>query len=379
MGQLLSGGSSMGGIGELVELSRRYGGDPDWVLAGGGNSSWKDGSVLHVKASGCPMAGIGPEGFCAMDRKKLDAMWAAEYPKDPQAREAEALKSLMSARLPGEEKRPSVETLMHALFPEAFVMHTHPAAVNGMTCGRGGREAFLRLFGKEAIWVPFVDPGYVLALAVRAAYGAFASERGFAPRIMFMQNHGLLVSGESAAEVVETSDRVMSAIAALLERRPDPSAADVDPGLVARAASCLAGLAAPGSALLFRADAHILRLVASRDSFSAIGSAFTPDHIVYAGHEYLYAEEGAIEAAWKEYEERNGCPPKICCVRGLGAFSVGKSAKAARISLELFADSCKVAAYSENFGGPRHMRKENIDFIRNWEVERFRSSVSAGA
>jgi rhamnose utilization protein RhaD (predicted bifunctional aldolase and dehydrogenase) len=379
MDQLVFGGSLMGGIGELVELSRRYGGDPDWVLAGGGNSSWKDASTLLVKASGCPMAGIGPEGFCAMDRKKLGAMWTAAYPDDPQAREAEALASLMSARLPGEERRPSVETLMHALFPEAFVMHTHPAAVNGMTCAKGGREAFLRLFGKEAIWVPFVDPGYVLALAVRAAYEAFASERGFSPRIMFMQNHGLLVSGESAAEVAETSDRVMSAIAPLLGRKPELSAVDVDPGQVARAASCLAELAAPGSALRFRADAQTLKLADSRDSFRAIGSAFTPDHIVYAGHEYLYAEEGGIAAAWNEYAERSGCAPKICCVRGLGAFSVGKNDRAARISLGLFVDSCKVAAYSENFGGPQHMRRENIDFIRNWEVERFRSSVSAGA
>ena len=42
----------------LVEMSNRYGKNPDYVLAGGGNTSFKDAQYLWAKASGaassCP-------------------------------------------------------------------------------------------------------------------------------------------------------------------------------------------------------------------------------------------------------------------------------------------------------------------------------------
>jgi hypothetical protein len=65
-------------------------------------------------------------------------------------------------------------------------------------------------------------------------------------------------------------------------------------------------------------------------------------------------------------------------VPGLGAFACAANAGAAEKALLLYTDACKVAAYAENFGGASHMTKEKIDFIRNWEVEKYRSSVSNG-
>ncbi len=101
----------------LVALSRLYGSDSEWVLAGGGNTSVKIGETLYVKASGTSLGTIDETGFCAIDRSRLDAMWSASYPEETDAREAAALADLMAARVPGETKRPSVETLMHGLSP----------------------------------------------------------------------------------------------------------------------------------------------------------------------------------------------------------------------------------------------------------------------
>src|SRR5208337_4647465 len=106
---------------DLVTLSRRFGSDPDWVLAGGGNTSFKDARSLYVKASGSSLGTIDGSGFCAIDRTRLDAIWSAEYPEEADAREVAALADLMAARMAGEAKRPSVETLMHGLFPQAYV------------------------------------------------------------------------------------------------------------------------------------------------------------------------------------------------------------------------------------------------------------------
>jgi rhamnose utilization protein RhaD (predicted bifunctional aldolase and dehydrogenase) len=370
--------TAVGKLDALVELSRRYGSDPDWVLAGGGNTSWKEQGRLYVKASGASLADIGPGGFCEIDRGRLDAIWSAPYPAAAEAREAAVLSDLMAARAPGEAKRPSVETLMHGLFPQAYVVHSHPAAVNGLACGRSGEAAFGRLFARDAIWVPFVDPGYVLAKAVREELAAFRAREGRTPSIMVMQSHGLLVAGESPREVDELSASVLARIEAELARRPCLEAAAADAVAVANALREIKGLAPEGSAFLFRCDAETLARSASAEAFAPLASAFTPDHIVYAGHEFLRAEPGRITGAWAEYEGRNGVPPRVVVVAGVGAFAHSPSRGAAERALLLYADACKVAAYAESFGGALHMSPEQIDFIRNWEVEKYRSSVSAG-
>ncbi|HUW42201.1 MAG TPA: class II aldolase/adducin family protein [Rectinemataceae bacterium] len=368
----------MGKLDILVEISQRYGADPDWVLAGGGNTSFKDADTLYVKASGFPLGQIGVDGFCAMDRKALDAIWTRAYPAEREAREAAVLQDLLAARQSGEHRRPSVETLMHGFFPQAYVVHTHPAIVNGLTCGRDGEKAFRRLFADEAIWVPFVDPGYVLAREVRSRVEAFRASAGAMPAIMLMQNHGLLVAGETRAEIEERSASVVSRIASELPRSPDFSARAVDPQRVTEIASRISSLAPPDRALCFRRDAELLRFAASDQAFAPLAEAFSPDHIVYAGHEFLRLDspEG-LEAGWRLFSERNGVPPRIVLVRDLGVFSCATGQQAAERAMDLFVDACKIAVYSESFGGARHMTKDQIDFIRNWEVERYRSRVTA--
>ncbi|MDP3178174.1 MAG: class II aldolase/adducin family protein [Spirochaetaceae bacterium] len=371
----------MGSLDALVALSRRYGADPGWVLAGGGNTSLKIGRSLYVKASGSALATIGEDGFCAIDLDRLDAVWSASYPEGTEAREEAALADLMAARVQGEAKRPSVETLMHGLFPQSFVVHTHPSIVNGLACSKGGKAAFDRLFGEDGIWVPFVDPGYILAKTVRSALEAFRERKGRAPSIMLMQNHGLLVAADETEGIDELSRSVVERIRTGIHREPDLAAVPVDMAALSRAAEILRELAAEGAALRFLSDAETTHRASGPESFAAISSAFTPDHIVYAGHEFLFSAEGieGMRPAWSAYRARNGSPPRVALVRGLGAFAVASSDKAADAAIALYADALKVAAYSESFGGPLHMTKEKIDFIRNWEVEKYRSKVGGGA
>lgn len=125
----------------LVEFSNKYGKNPAFVLAGGGNTSYKDEKTLWIKGSGTSLSTITEEGFVKMDRSKLAAIWNNKYSAGQAEREAEVLADMMGAKLPGEEaKRPSVETLLHDLFPQKFILHVHPAAVNALTCSVGGKE-----------------------------------------------------------------------------------------------------------------------------------------------------------------------------------------------------------------------------------------------
>ena len=120
----------------LASMSNRYGSDADYVLAGGGNTSYKDDKYLYIKGSGTSLATIKPEEFVKLTRSKLDKMLTKKYPDDEVKREAEVLSDMMDARVKGENRRPSVETLLHNLFPQKYVLHVHPSMVNGLTCGK---------------------------------------------------------------------------------------------------------------------------------------------------------------------------------------------------------------------------------------------------
>ncbi|MBQ7720855.1 MAG: class II aldolase/adducin family protein, partial [Clostridia bacterium] len=105
----------------LASMSNRYGSDADYVLAGGGNTSYKDDKYLYIKGSGTSLATIKPEEFVKLTRSKLDKMLTKKYPDDEVKREAEVLSDMMDARVKGENRRPSVETLLHNLFPQKYV------------------------------------------------------------------------------------------------------------------------------------------------------------------------------------------------------------------------------------------------------------------
>ena len=89
------------GMEALVEISRFYGGNPDYVLAGGGNTSWKDKDTLFVKASGSSLADAAADSFVKMDRNALALIWKKEYPPSGAERESAVLADIMASRRAG--------------------------------------------------------------------------------------------------------------------------------------------------------------------------------------------------------------------------------------------------------------------------------------
>ena len=55
----------------LAKMSNKYGSDSNFVLAGGGNTSYKDEEYLYIKGSGTALATIQPEDFVVMNRAAL--------------------------------------------------------------------------------------------------------------------------------------------------------------------------------------------------------------------------------------------------------------------------------------------------------------------
>lgn len=65
-----------------------------------------------MKASGSSLGGIDADGFCAMDRDSLDAIWAKTYPDEAEARETAVLADLLAARRPGRRGMSRVARVM---------------------------------------------------------------------------------------------------------------------------------------------------------------------------------------------------------------------------------------------------------------------------
>lgn len=196
---------------QLVDMTRRLG-DPanDYVILGEGNTSARrDDGTIWVTASGTELRRIGESDFVAVRLGTVLEMLDAVTLTDEQVRAR-----LIAAKLDGQpEPRPSVETLMHAVclqLPEVrFVGHTHPTAVNAVTCSKQFNTALSgRLFpdevvvcGPEPLLLPYVDPGLKLGQALREGLDDYVARHSRAPKTIWMQNHGLVALGRSAREV----------------------------------------------------------------------------------------------------------------------------------------------------------------------------------
>jgi rhamnose utilization protein RhaD (predicted bifunctional aldolase and dehydrogenase) len=90
-----------------------------------------------------------------------------------------------------------------------FVGHTHPTAVNAVLCSDRA-EALVAgaifpdqvvVCGREALLIPYADPGLPLARIVRDGLHEYRGRTGTTPKTVYLRNHGLLALGQSAAEV----------------------------------------------------------------------------------------------------------------------------------------------------------------------------------
>ena len=365
---------------ELVSMSNRYGGNPDYVLAGGGNTSVKDDTTLYVKCSGTCLADITADGFVAMDKKALAALMVKEYPAGDKEREAAFLADVMETRVKTEEnlaKRPSVEALLHSLFPQKYVLHVHPTLINGLTCGQDGEKLCATLFGSEVIWMPLCRPGYTLGKLCYEAMEKYEKEQGKKAQILIAQNHGIFMGADTVEEIDRLFAMVENKLKAVVKVWPDlaPMKKEDADKAWETAAELSAALGVPAVPVDVR---EALSFSASEEAFAPLAKPFTPDHIVYCGPFPLYVSCPCSAAEkFAQFEQEKGFAPKIIVVEGVGVFAAEKSKTARDKAKLLVTDAMKLAVYTKSFGGELPMTEELTDFILHWEAESYRKKQSA--
>ena len=195
----------------MLELSRQLGREERRLaILGEGNTSAKfsDKSFV-VKASGSSLSTLDENGVAECEFEKLLPLLASSGMSDTAIDEA-----LLAARVSLEAKKPSVEAIFHAYLLTLpgvnFVGHTHPIAVNTLLCSKHGRTfATRRIFpdeivccGVESVFVPYTDPGLKLSQAIKLAVEQFIGRLSRAPRIILLENHGLIALGGTPEAVI---------------------------------------------------------------------------------------------------------------------------------------------------------------------------------
>ena len=201
---------------ELVRMSH-YLGDPNkpFAILGEGNTSAKiDDDSFYVKASGTSLGTMTAADFLAVSISRVTAIL-----DDKKASDADVDRVLRQSLLdPGEKRKPSVETMLHALllkYPEyRFIGHTHPVSTNAILCSVNAKYSMsgrlcpdhIVVMGHKSVYVPYVDPGLVLAREVRRRVEKYIDAEGVLPKCIMLQNHGLIAMGDSSRKVTNITD-----------------------------------------------------------------------------------------------------------------------------------------------------------------------------
>jgi rhamnose utilization protein RhaD (predicted bifunctional aldolase and dehydrogenase) len=195
----------------LLKLSHTLGDarQPLAILGEGNTSVRLDARTFLVKASGSNLGSLrsGDVVEC-----KADGLLSLMDRKQIEDTEVDA--ALMKSRVDKRAKKPSVEALFHAwlltLPGIEFVGHTHAPAVTAILSSPRARElAEKRVVPDEivccdaaSVLVPYIDPGLRLAQAIRTRTEAFIRKHGQPPRVVLLENHGIITLGRTPEAVL---------------------------------------------------------------------------------------------------------------------------------------------------------------------------------
>jgi rhamnose utilization protein RhaD (predicted bifunctional aldolase and dehydrogenase)/NAD(P)-dependent dehydrogenase (short-subunit alcohol dehydrogenase family) len=373
-------------INELIEISKYYGSNKDYVIAGGGNTSFKDEQTIWIKASGQSLAEMTEEDLVALSREKLHIISSNTYSDDPSAREEQVKADMFLSILDeGKNKRPSVETSLHEIIQYKFIVHLHPTLINGLLCSRNAKNITHKLFGESILFVPYTDPGYTLFKKLESEIILYRDKFSYDPKIIFLENHGSFVGADTTEEIrkiyndiIQKIEEQIPPISEITILPYNPLLHKVLPGL-----RILLSGEQPG-VIRFRNNSLIAKFYQNQQEFHKISLPLTPDIIVYCKTRYLYIEQSStVEKILDSFRyqlphfiSEYGYSPKVFIIKDMGVFAIAESYSSAEATLDVYEDLIKISHYASLCGGIKFLSPEQVSFIDHWEVENYRRKVS---
>ena len=191
-------------IKNLIKLSKYAGMREDIIQAGGGNTSVKiNDETMFIKSSGYQLSEMEENaGYSKVNYKKI-----ADYFKNHLEIKRSNEKELLEETLI-EGKRPSIETFLHSI-TEKYTLHTHPLLINVFTSRASGMEELKSMF-PDSLIIGYQTPGIFLAKDFFDKFSKLDNSQKV--NIVFLKNHGLIVSGRNIDEVIKLHEKVLKTL-----------------------------------------------------------------------------------------------------------------------------------------------------------------------
>ena len=204
---------------QLEYISKAVGNLPEYVQGGGGNTSVKlNDELMAVKASGFKLKHITPsEGYVVINYKNIKNYYEnvdLSADTDFEKESVDFAKANVVSFEGLKVLRPSVEAGFHSIMKK-YVVHTHPVYANIICCSENGLDLVKKIFRDKVykcIWIPYINPGFCLTLKIKDEIEKCIKNTGAYPEVIFMENHGLVVTTDICERSIELHSEVNNAI-----------------------------------------------------------------------------------------------------------------------------------------------------------------------
>jgi rhamnulose-1-phosphate aldolase/alcohol dehydrogenase len=196
----------------LLYRSNLLGADKRVTNFGGGNTSAKltqadpltgtPTRVLWVKGSGGDIGTMKLDGFATLYLDKLLSL-VPRYRGPQDEDQMVGLYAHCAFNL--NARAASIDTPLHALVDRPHIDHMHPDAIIGIAASAESRALTQRIYGDEIGWLPWIRPGFELALQLQQFADSHPRARG-----VVLEAHGLFTWGASAKDCYDTTIEIIN-------------------------------------------------------------------------------------------------------------------------------------------------------------------------
>jgi NAD(P)-dependent dehydrogenase (short-subunit alcohol dehydrogenase family)/rhamnose utilization protein RhaD (predicted bifunctional aldolase and dehydrogenase) len=392
---------------DLIRISKVTGKDPALVQGGGGNTSVKtaDGKYMFIKASGTALKDMNEKQ--GWRRLRLNQVLSIIGDKslahlDARTREPEVVNRLLLACEDDVTSgaRPSVEAHLHA-FLDKCVIHLHPIVVAAYVNARNGRVEIEKLFKKSEnrklkienylppLWVPYTDPGFMLAKKIAKLAGDYQKQFGKRPAILFLEKHGLFVTANTAESTLRLANKVIKLCGSKLKNFkfqisnfkfsiPQRQKINATKLIIRKGIFDATGKYLPVT--YFPPSEAVAAFMTRKDAVKLLATpALNPDELVYANGSAMCIDKcdtGIIARRLKALVDKGQKPSAAFIVKGLGLF-VAADKKTTPVIAEITTGSLMIRMNATKFGGILALTRRQQNFINNWESEAFRKKLAS--
>lgn len=370
-------------LGMRVYTSQLLGQSKELVLHGGGNTSVKIDNTLYVKGSGWNLDTIEKPGFSPVNLSVLLEMATRESLSDTQM-VAEQRAAMKDQSFPN----PSIEAILHAIIPYAFVDHTHADAVVTLTNTPNGKELVQKLYGERMFIIDYVMPGFELAKHI---YEITRNLDWDSLSGMILMHHGVFTFDDNAQRAYEKMIDIVSVAEAYLAEHVTLACGDCE-GKGDKSIAEAVGIEASKlrgcelfPLLIDSPRAQLFSILPNLESLVKRGG-LTPEHVIrIKPFPAIIANdiaEGIAQFAtdYKEYFDANASHEHICLdlapryavIKGLGIVVLGKDEKESRIIGEIVKHTITAILSAEQLGGWGSLTLSQMFEMEYWELEQIK-------